>query len=353
MGEIRGVWLTTNDTETLIDGPKMQQAVRQMAEVNLNTIYPVVWNSGYAIYASDVVKQAGIETFLHKGLQGQDILEELIIQAHRERLLVIPWFEFGFMAPPTSELALNRPHWLTQQQNGTQEWVGAAGKVVWLNPFHPQVQAFIQSLVLELVTRYDIDGIQFDDHLSLPREFGYDDYTTDLYFQETKKKPPTNFKDEEWVRWRADKITAFVTQLNQAVKAIKPKAIFSVAPNPYYTAYNAHLQDWLSWVRKGLVDELVVQIYRLDLKSFQQEITTPEIQEAKQKIPTAVGVLTGLRNRKIAMQFVEAKVMVARNYGMGVSFFFYDTLWNYAPEPSQERILTLRRLFSYPLNRLL
>jgi uncharacterized lipoprotein YddW (UPF0748 family) len=251
------------------------------------------------------------------------------------------------MAPPTSELALNHPQWLSQQQNGSQEWVGAAGKVVWLNPFHPEVQAFIQSLVLELVTRYDIDGIQFDDHLSLPREFGYDEYTSNLYFQETNQKPPANFKDEEWVRWRADKITAFLTQLHQAVKEIKPKAIFSVAPNPYHTAYNAHLQDWLNWVRNGLVDELVVQIYRPDLKSFQREITTAEVQEAKQKIPTAAGVLTGLRNRQIGMQFVEEKVLLARNYGMGVSFFFYDTLWNYAPESPQERILKLRRLFSY------
>ena len=349
--EIRGVWVTTNDTETMIDGEKLQKAVRQMANVNLNTIYPVVWNSGYALYASKIAKEVGIETFLHRGLQGQDILEDLIIKAHRERLLVIPWFEFGFMAPPTSELALGHPQWLTQQRNGNKFWEGAAGKVVWLNPFHPEVQALIQSLVLELVTDYDVDGIQFDDHLSLPREFGYDSYTMNLYQKETKKQAPADFKDPEWVSWRANKMTAFVTQLNQAVKAIKPNAIFSIAPNPYYTAYNSHLQDWLTWAREDLVDELIVQIYRSDLGSFQKEILTPEIQEVKQKIPTAAGVLTGLRNRKIPMSFIEKKVLVARNYGLGVSFFFYDSLWNYAPESPEERMLNFRRLFSYPINR--
>lgn len=349
--QIRGVWLTTNDTETLIDQPKLQQAVRQIANVNLNTVYPVVWNSGYALYDSDVAKKEGIETFLHKGLQGQDILNDLIIKAHRERLLVIPWFEFGFMTPPTSELAFNHPNWLTQQRNGKQTWVGAAGEVVWLNPFRPEVQTFIKSLVLELVSNYDVDGIQFDDHLSLPREFGYDSYTTQLYQQETGKQPPSDFKDKDWVRWRANKITAFVTRLNEDIKKIKPDSILSVSPNPYYTAYNSYLQDWLTWVRKDLIDELVIQVYRPDLKSFKREISTPEIQEAKKKIPTAIGVLTGLRNRKIAMPFIESKIMAARNSGMGVSFFFYDTLWNYAPESPQERISNFRRLFYYPVNR--
>jgi uncharacterized lipoprotein YddW (UPF0748 family) len=349
--EIRGVWLTANDTETLIDRPKLQSAIAQLASLNFNTIYPVVWNSGYALYPSAVAKQAGIQPFVHSGLQGQDPLADLIEGAHRWGMLVLPWFEFGFMAPPTSELALNHPNWLTQRRDGTQTTNSAAGEVVWLNPFHPEVQQFLTSLVMEIMERYQIDGIQFDDHLSLPVELGYDSYTVNLYQQETKQVAPSNPKDPTWMRWRANKLTAFVTQLNQAIKAKKTDAIFSISPNPYETAYNSYLQDWLDWVRNDLVDELVVQVYRSDLAVFINQISRPEITEAKQKIPTGIGVLTGLKNRPVAIEFVREKVLAAQQQNLGVVFFFFGSLWQDYSELEVERKSILKMLFINPVNR--
>lgn len=349
--EIRGVWLTTNDTNTLLDQPKLQEAIAQLSRLNFNTIYPVVWNSGYALYPSQIAQAAGIQPFVHKGFQGQDPLADLIEKAHDQGLLVLPWFEFGFMAPPTSELATKHPNWLTQKRDGTQTTISAAGEVVWLNPFRPEVQKFITSLVMEVMTRYDVDGIQFDDHLSLPSELGYDSYTVNLYKQETEKEPPANPRDEEWLKWRADKLTAYVSRLNQAIKAKKSNAIFSISPNPYDTAYRGYLQDWLTWIRQELIDELVVQVYRPDMESFVRQLKQPEIQEARQKIPTGIGILTGLRNRPIEMEFIQEKVLSAKQHGFGVSFFFYDSLWNYAPEPVAERQAKLLALFPYPAER--
>lgn len=349
--EIRGVWVTTNDSDIYRDHSKLENAVNQLARLNFNTIYPVVWNSGYVLYPSAVATQGGFQPFVHRGLQGQDILADIISESHQKKLLVLPWFEFGFMLPPSSELALNHPNWLTQKQDGTQTWVGAAGEVVWLNPFRPEVQKLITDLVLEVMTQYDVDGIQFDDHLSLPHEFGYDPYTISLYEKQTKKKPPSDPRDPAWVRWRADQITAFVTKLNKAVKEKNPQAIFSVSPNPYHVAYNSHLQDWIGWVRKKLVDELIVQVYRPDLEGFSKELVRPEIQEARGKIPTGVGILTGLRNRPVGIQQIQAKVQAARQSGLGFSFFFYESLWDEAPEPITERQSRFQTLFYYPAAR--
>lgn len=350
--EIRGVWMTKNDFDILKNHSKVQEAVSQLHRLNFNTIYPVVWNSGYTKYPSTVAQQEGIP-FFYQGSDGQDILADAIDQAHRQDLLVIPWFEFGFMVPPTSELALNHPDWLTQQKDGNQTSISAAGEVVWLNPLHPDVQKFIQDLVMEIVTQYDVDGIQFDDHMSLPREFGYDDYTMALYTQETHKTPPDNPNDQAWVRWRANKITAFMVQLNQAVKVQKPQAIFSVSPNYYDFAYKLQLQDWLDWVRRGIVDELIVQVYRSDLESFTQKLTLPEIQEAKQKIPTGVGIMTGLRNRPVPMQQIKSQVQAAQNLGLGTAFFYYESLWDYAPdsESVDERQSGFQALFPSPVLR--
>jgi uncharacterized lipoprotein YddW (UPF0748 family) len=343
--------MTTNDADMLRDRTKLQSTVTQLARMNFNTIYPVVWNSGYALYPSAVAQRTGIQPFLKRGLQGQDVLADLTNQAHRQGLLVLPWFEFGFMTPPTSELALAHPKWLTQQRDGTQTWVGAAGEVVWLNPFRPEVQQFITSLVLEVINQYNVDGIQFDDHTSLPNVFGYDSYTIALYRKETKKDPPSNPNDPGWTRWRANKITEFMMRLHKAIRDQKPNIIISVSPTSYDFAYHAQLQDWLTWVRKDIVDELVVQVYQPDLQSFVEKISRPEIQEAQRKIPTGAGVLTGLRTKPVPIQLIQAKVRSAKERNLGVSFFYYESLWNRSAEPVAERQARFHALFPYSARR--
>lgn len=343
--EIRGVWMTVNDKDILRDRAKVQEAMQQLRRLNFNTIYPVVWNSGYVMYESAVAKRNGIQPFVYKGFDGHDIIADLTNQAHRQRLLAIPWFEFGFMAPPSSELALNHPNWLTQRQDGSQTSISSAGEVVWLNPFHPEVQQFITDLVVEIVSKYNVDGIQFDDHMSLPNEFGYDKYTIALYTQENQKNPPANPQDPEWTRWRADKITAFMAKLNQSVKAVRPNLIFSVSPAPYDAAYKLHLQDWADWVRINIVDELIVQVYRPDVQSFIAKIARPEIQEAQQKIPTGIGIITGLRTRPVSIRQIQAQVRAAKQLGLGVSFFYYESLWDHASESVAQRQSGFQALF--------
>ena len=350
--EIRGVWLTNNDFTMFSDRKQLGEALQQLKKLNFNTIYPVVWNSGYVMFPSEVAKDAGIQPFVYRGLEGQDIVADIITQAHQNNLLVMPWFEFGFMAPPTSELAVSHPDWLTQERDGDKTSISAAGEVAWLNPFHPEVQKFLTELVLETVSNYDLDGIQFDDHTSLPKTFGYDRYTLNLYRQETKKDAPADANDPDWVKWRANKITAFMAKLNKAVKQRKPNVIFSVSPNYYEFAYKQQLQDWLSWVRQGIVDELIVQVYRPDLDDFRSQISLPEIIEVQNKISTGIGILSGLRNSNVPMSRVYSQVITAQERGLGISFFYYKSLWGYGPESASDRQKELQYLFRSPAPRL-
>ena len=349
--EIRGVWMTNNDLNVLKDRTKVQEAVTKLRQLNFNTIYPVVWNSGYVMYPSKVAKRLEIQPFVFQGLDGHDILEDLIDKAHDQNLLVIPWFEFGFMTPPTSELGMNKPEWFTCKQDGTETSVSAAGEVKWLNPFHPEVQQFISDLLVELTNKYELDGIQFDDHTSLPYEFGYDKYTVALYKKETKKNPPTDPQDPAWINWRANKITEFMVRLNQTVKQIKPKLIFSVSPNYYDFSYKFQLQDWLNWVRLNIVDELIVQVYRDNLDNFTAKLSRPEMEEVKQIIPAGIGIMAGLRTKLVSMQQIQTQVRAAQQRDLGVAFFYYESLWDFAPEPLQERLSGFQNLFPYPALR--
>lgn len=342
--ELRGVWLTANDMPVLRDRGRMQAAVNQLAELGFNRLYPVVWNGDFAYYPSRVSQARQLQDFSFRGLQGQDILGELISAGRNRGLTVIPWFEFGFMAPPESSLAQRHRSWLTQTRDGGLMSNSAAGRVVWLNPFRPEVQQLITDLVLEVVNDYGADGIQFDDHMSLPREFGYDPFTTALYRKDTGKDPPANPEDPAWVKWRADRITAFLERLARAVRAARPGALVSIAPNYYDFAYKLQLQDWREWVRRGIADELLVQIYRPDLESYRSHLSRPEVQEARQRIPTAIAVMSGQRNRPTPLALMAQKVAANRTRGLGVAFFYFESLWSLGPEPPQERIAGLAEM---------
>lgn len=344
--EIRGVWLTSNDMGTLRDRARLGEAVNQLGRLHFNSLYPVVWNGGYAYYPSAVTARRNIQSFTFRGLEGQDILADLIPQAHRRGLRVIPWFEFGFMAPPSSELARLHPGWLSRKRDGGTTSISAAGEVVWLNPLLPEVQAFITELVLEVLTTYDADGIQFDDHMSLPSDFGYDAYTQAQFRKDTKKDPPANAADPAWVKWRADRITAFMEQLRSTIRSHRPQAIVSVSPNYHDFAYKRQLQDWLTWVRRGIVDEIVMQVYRPDLESFTAQLMRPEVQETRRKLPTAVGIMAGQRNRPVAMDLIRSHARAARERGLGMVFFYYETLWERAEEPATDRQAGWAELFS-------
>jgi len=344
--ELRGVWLTANDMPVLRDRGRMQATVNQLADLQFNRLYAVVWNGGMAYYPSAVSEGRQLQNFTYRGLQGQDVIGELIAAGRSRGLVVVPWFEFGFMAPPDSELARRHRDWLTQKRDGGLTSISAAGEVVWLNPFRPEVQQLITDLVLEVVSQYGAEGIQFDDHMSLPREFGYDPFTVALYRKDTGREPPANAEDPAWVKWRADRLTAFMERLTKAVRAARPGAIISISPNYYDFAYKLQLQDWRTWVQRGIADELLIQFYRSDLASYLPQLSRPEVQEARRRIPTAIAVMSGQRNRPTAMPLIRAKVQANRAQGLGVAFFYLESLWSLGPEPAPERIAALNDLLN-------
>ncbi|MEB3827645.1 glycoside hydrolase family 10 protein [Phormidium sp. CCY1219] len=362
--EIRGVWLTNIDSDVLFTRRNLSRAMERLAELNFNTVYPTVWNWGYTLYPSEVAERATgrsvrlvtpIDEDLDPdyGTRSRDMLQEAIEQARDRGLRVIPWFEFGFMAPADSPLAKRHPHWITNRRDGTQVKMEGIHPRVWLNPFHPEVQQFILDLVLEIVTNYDIDGIQFDDHLGLPSEYGYDDYTVELYKQEHNGNPPPNDpKDPEWLRWRANKITEFKARLFRAIKDRNSEAIVALSPNPQKFSYEEFLADWETWERRGLVEEIVLQVYRDDMDRFIDELQQPEVQAARENIPVGVGILTGLKGRPMPLDMIREKVDLVRNMGFaGVSFFFYESMWKWADETPEEREAGFAEIFPTPATR--
>ena len=360
--ELRGVWLTNIDSEVLFSRENLADAIQRLKALHINTLYPVVWNGGYPLYPSPTAERIlGERQRLWPGpnpafeaAQGdRDMLQELIELAHAEGMAVIPWFEFGFMAPAEYTLRETHPDWFTQRQDGSQEIQQGAETFTWMNPFHPRTQQMLLLMMAEVLDNYDIEGIQVDDHLGMPVDMGYDPLTIALYREEHDgEEPPEDDTDSEWVQWRADRITEFMTKVRSVIDLRRPGALLSVSPNPYPFAYNKYLQDWPSWDALGILDELVIQIYRNDVDRFVWELNKPATVSASRNTPTSIGLLSGLKGRPTDIGLLTDQLAAVRDRGYaGVSYFFYQSLWVPGKETIEERETQFRTSFAQPASR--
>ncbi len=336
--ELRGIWLTNRGASLMFYGTRLDEVVANLARHRLNTLYPAVWNRGKSLHPSTVLRKASGDRTWRLPLDSfaPDVLAGVVEQAQRQHLRVLPWFEYGLMVPPGSAIARAHPDWLTATREGATavpmgaDLVNPKGpRVSYLNPAHPAVRRFLTGLIGEVVRRYPVDGIQLDDHFALPVVLGYDAYTRELYRTEQGQLPPDDALDPTWMAWRAGKLTELMGEIAAAVRSVRPGAVLSLSPNPLEFAYRTSLQDWGTWVDRGLVDEVVVQLYRSSLKALAADLGSGSLQGMRGKVPVSVGLYTGPFLKVKGLDRLKEEVAMVQEAGFaGVSFFSWETtLW--------------------------
>ncbi|MEH2462389.1 glycoside hydrolase family 10 protein [Nostoc sp.] len=327
--ETRGIWLTTTDSKVLRSKQRIAEAMDLLAETGFNVVFPVVWNKAVTLYPSQTMQQTfGVE--IDPMSVGRDPLEEVVVEARRVGLKVIPWFEYGFASSYNlngGTLLQTKPEWAARDYNGN---LLKKNGFEWLNALDPQVQEFLLNLVLEVVKNYDVDGVQGDDRFpALPCEGGYDVGTLTRYRQEFDRNPPQNPKDRQWLQWRANILTEFLARLYREVKAVNPNLLVAIAPNIYDWAFQEYLQDSPTWLKRGIVDMIQPQIYRRDFRSYQaiaDKLVNQQFTDAT--LPKlAPGILMKLGSYCISSEYLVQAIEYNRQLGIqGEVFFFYEGL---------------------------
>ena len=133
---------------------------------------------------------------------------------------------------------------------------------------------------------------------------------------------------------------------------LRQSALLSVSPNPYPFSYAKYLQDWPAWESAGILDEIIVQIYRDDLDRFVWELNKPATVQSSQSTPTSIGLLSGLRGRPTDVDLLTQQLEAVRDRDYaGVSYFFYQSLWVPGNETAEERDNQFRASFSKAAQR--
>lgn len=261
--------------------------------INANMIFvELLDDSGHMVYPSKV--------WPHRET-GPDRLQTLIDKAHSEGIHVVPWIK-TFFATASGELGPvlgNHPEWAAVGSDGSQI---TSYNMAWFNPAHPDARAFIQRAIMELVTDYDIDGLQLDyiryPNSEFPTLYSYDDYSRAIFQQETgidslQLQTPGPFQLtaagvtleslppqwQQWTVWRENQVTTFVSELVSQVRSSRPDLplFFGVIPalwsgSTYPNARFLLNQHWAQWVEAGYVDGVTPPTYTNEDHIVQREV---------------------------------------------------------------------------------
>ena len=330
--ELRGVWLTNVDSDVLDSRENIEEAMAFLAEHNFNVVFPVVWNDAATMYPSTVMDTL-VGRRIDPQYEGRDPLGELIEEAHERGLAVIPWFEFGFAASYKADggpILDKYPNWAARDTSGA---LVTKNGFDWMNGLHPGPRDLLLDLVLEVVNEYDVDGIQGDDRLpATPVEAGYSDYTKDLYRSEHDgRNPPGDPQGEAWKEWRAEKLSDFGRRVYDRVKAVDSSLVVSWSPSPHPFGYNEYLQDWPTWINRGVADLVHPQVYRRDISEYRSFLTKQQAEEAgwdaNRVLGFYPGVLMKVGDYRMSPEELKEVIRTNRQHGIdGEVFFFYEGL---------------------------
>lgn len=203
------------------------------------------------------------------GVQGQDPgydpLAFMISAAHERGLAFHGWFNpyrVSMQADPSKLVA-------THPARVHPDWVVPYAGKLYYNPGLPEVRAFVQDAIMDAVSRYDLDGVHFDDYF-YPYPVGTQVFNDDAAFA----AHGAGFPDR--AAWRRHNIDLLVSEMQGRVRDVKPEVAWGVSPfgiwrnaatDPLGSAtggtqsYDANHADTRGWVRNGLLDYIAPQIY--------------------------------------------------------------------------------------------
>ena len=276
--EVRGTWLTTGGPDHIASGNNTATIMGNLRDIGLNTVYVETWKNGYTNFPSPTLANITSGPDCSPFLGNRDLVEETTFHAHRNELNYVGWFEYGFSSQfignggnPTNPIStyMKNNGWLLQDVSGN--YGNASNGFAWMNPAVPEVRQFLIDIVLETVETYDLDGVQFDDRLAWPKEFGWDATTKNIYQSETGNVLPNNpnfGQLNQFNNWRQEKVKVFAQELYSAVKAVRPDMHVSVSPSITPFSATEFMADWPTWVDEGIFDEYTPQVYRSSIGSY-------------------------------------------------------------------------------------
>ena len=278
--QFRGVWIATVRNLDWPSKPglnvrKMKkeyiQLLDKLKEIGMNAVVVQVRPVADAFYPSAYEPWSEFIT----GEQGKapslffDPLEFMIEEAHVRCLEFHAWFnpyravrdiESFKLAP--GHVYLNHPEWFVQY-----------GRDTYFDPGMVPARKFVEKVIADVVSRYDIDAVHFDDYY-YPYTLEGVEFPDSLSFSMYKG----DFTGESIGDWRRENVNTLVRELYDTINYLKPWVHFGISPfgvwrnkaddprgsetSTLQTNYDNLYGDALTWLKNGWLDYIVPQCYQ-------------------------------------------------------------------------------------------
>lgn len=275
--EFRGAWIATVGnidwpTRKGLSADQQQQQfiniLNQHQQAGINAVVVQIRSVCDATYPSTLEPWAEVLS----GKQGQapqpyyDPLQFMITECRKRGMEFHAWMNPYRAVSNITTAQLDPGHVVRTHP----DWLLAQGNLRILNPGLPDVRNYVTKVVMDVVRRYDVDGIHFDDYF-------YPYPQTGLSFSDDSTYAIHNRGIVKRDDWRRDNIDLLVKQVSDSIKAVKPYVKFGISPfgiwqnrsaaQPLGSAtsglqgYNEIYADSRKWIQQGWLDYIAPQVY--------------------------------------------------------------------------------------------
>lgn len=288
--EFRAVWIATVDN---IDFPSSKNLTTEQQKAELIKMLDLAQSLKYNCVIFQIRPQADalydskLEPWSEylTGEMGKspapfyDPLKFAVEEAHKRGILLHAWFNPYRAMHPAMKGKLSPDHIAVRRP----ELVKKYGKYLWLDPGSEEGQKYSLEVIKDVVRRYDIDGVHFDDYfypypendtsgkdIPFPDEDTYREYLqrgAKMSEQSKVRRIPLNIDD-----WRRANVDNFIEKVGIEIKKIKPQIIYGISPFGIWqpvpekgivglNSYAALYADSRKWLQDGTIDYLAPQLY--------------------------------------------------------------------------------------------
>ncbi len=264
--EVRGAWIAT---VSRINWPSSSDGSAQKTEMiaildavkkaGLNTVFFQVRPEADALYASSIEPWSRYLTGTQGQDPGYDPLSFVVDAGHSRGIEVHAWLNpYRAKAGNVGACAANHV------VNKMPEAVVTYGDLEWLDPGHPGAFDHTLSVIEDLLKRYDIDGIHFDDYFyPYPKDgMAFDDDATYSAYGGGMSRDD----------WRRDNVNRMVAAVGESVKSLRTDVRWGISPFGIYRPgmpsgvvgldqYEELYADPLKWMQEGWLEYVAPQLY--------------------------------------------------------------------------------------------
>lgn len=358
--EMRAVWVPYMSLSMSGQADQSQAAFQKKFDAivanakskGMNTLIVHVRPFGDALYQSDYFPWSHILTGVQGVNPGYDPLEYMVQATHKAGMKLHAWvnpLRIRTNNTPTA-LAQSNPHNKWQLENLSGRTV-TLDNGIYYNPAYPEVLKLITDGVAEIVRKYDVDGVQFDDYFYPTESSIFDTGSYSAYVAEAKKTGTAM----DLFQWRRFNINKMVAMVYKEIKSIKPQVLFGISPQGNVQNDLRMGADVTAWsTKEGYVDYICPQLYvnfenpilpfDTGAKQWRQMVTAKNVQLyfglAVYKAGSDVDEGTWKKSGNILQKQIELGRQIG---GGGFMFYAYDQL---DAEQSREEVQNAIKLLT-------